>query len=160
MIYRPPDSSTNEFISELETITSKINRENKNCYLLGDFNINLLNVETHELTGQFLDCIYSSYLTPLITKPTRITCNNSTLIDNIFTNVIDEMESLNGLICADISDHTPIFHIRKQKKECKKHEVRQKTRCINKDNISSFTQEIKNIDWHDIIRIEDPNKAI
>ena len=40
----------------------------------------------HDLTGQFLDTIFSRSFVPLITRPTRITSNTATLIDNIFTN--------------------------------------------------------------------------
>ena len=44
----------------------KINRENKNCYLLGDFNINLMNAESHDLTAWPVCTVYSSSLFPLI----------------------------------------------------------------------------------------------
>jgi hypothetical protein len=48
----------------------------------------------------------------LITRPTRITEHTVTLIDNIFTNDLEQIEfSKNGLIFTDISDHLPIFHI-------------------------------------------------
>ena len=33
------------------------------------------------------------------------------LIDNIFTNFFVENKSVDGLICADISDHFTIFHV-------------------------------------------------
>ena len=34
-----------------------INKENKICYLLGDYNINLINIDSHELTGEFNDTL-------------------------------------------------------------------------------------------------------
>ena len=47
----------------------------------------------------------------LITKPTRISHNSATLIDNIFTNCIhSELDA--GIICSDISDHMPIFCVK------------------------------------------------
>ena len=45
---------------------------------------------------------------PLITRPTRITSNTATLIDNIFTNHLNNY-SFSGLLFTDISDHLPIF---------------------------------------------------
>ena len=45
---------------------------------------------------------------PLITRPTRITSNTATLIDNIFTNNIDD-QFYSGLLFTHISDHLPIF---------------------------------------------------
>ena len=46
---------------------------------------------------------------PLITRPTRITSNTATLIDNIFTNNLLNNFSVSGLMFCDISDHLPIF---------------------------------------------------
>ena len=44
---------------------------------------------TNELTGEFLDVMYSKMFFPLITRPTRITSHTATLIDNIFSNNMD-----------------------------------------------------------------------
>ncbi len=54
---------------------------------MGDFNLNLLNYDSHSLACEFLDGMYSNMFIPLITScPTRITAYTSTLIDNLFTN--------------------------------------------------------------------------
>ena len=74
----------------------------------GDFNIDLLQHETHDCVRQFLDLMYSIGLYPLITKPTRISQNTATLIDNIFTTDIEQHYTC-GLLINDISDHLPIF---------------------------------------------------
>ena len=48
--------STEEFNNQyMSHILEKISFENKGVYLLGDFNINLLNYETDRLTGEFLN---------------------------------------------------------------------------------------------------------
>ena len=44
---------------------------------------------------------------PLIKKPTRITCHKASLLDNIFTSVINETEPFQGLLYADVSDNFP-----------------------------------------------------
>ena len=46
----------------------------------------------------------------MITKPTHITSNTTSLIDNIFTNNVTCL-SVNGLIVNDLSDHVPIFSV-------------------------------------------------
>ena len=120
VIYRAPESDVKCFLERITEIhvTAKINLENKKCYLLGDFNINLLGVNNSGIPGEFLYIIYSSFCKPLIGKPTRITTNTATLIDNIFTNVFDDKTAcINGLLCADTSDHIPIFHIHKLSNE-------------------------------------------
>ena len=55
-IYKHPRMSTEEFNNQyMSHILEKISFENKGVYLLGDFNINLLNYETDRLTGEFLN---------------------------------------------------------------------------------------------------------
>ena len=109
VIYRLPDTDINSFVAIITDILYVIKAERKTCYLLGDFNINLINVSNHIPTAEFLEVIYSHAFTPLITKPTRVTSNTATLIDNIFTN--SSRNSFNGIFLSDISDHFPIFCI-------------------------------------------------
>ena len=79
---------------------------------MGDFNINILNSDNHDLTAQFVDIMTSNAFLPLITRPTRITANSATLIDNIFTNNFDNItQSVHGIYVSDISDHYPVFCI-------------------------------------------------
>ena len=84
VIYRPPDTDLDTFLYHMSSVLEKIKRENKFCYLLGDYNLNLLNVETHCKTGEFIDLMFSHHFLPLINKPTRVSTNSATLIDNIF----------------------------------------------------------------------------
>ena len=63
---------------------------------MGDFNVNLLNTDTHVLSNDFLNLIYSHAFIPLITKPTRISKSSATLIDNIFSNDINNDVLFNG----------------------------------------------------------------
>ena len=88
----------------------QIKSENELCYLLGDYNINLLNCGKHDPTGQFVDVITSNGFFPIKTRPTRVTA-----FDNIFTNnILDVSTSLQGLFVTDVSDRFPIFHINQQ----------------------------------------------
>jgi endonuclease/exonuclease/phosphatase family metal-dependent hydrolase len=87
-----------------------ISKENKLCYLMGDFNLDLMKYHCHHFTSEFLDIMYSNMFFPLITRPTRITSNTATLIDNIFSNHLENF-SFSGLLFTDISDHLPIFCI-------------------------------------------------
>ena len=86
IVYRRPDQCINEFFKSNEALMLKISRENKICYLMGDYNLNLMNYNNHQFTNEFLDSMFSSMFVPLITRPTRITSNTATLIDNIFSN--------------------------------------------------------------------------
>jgi endonuclease/exonuclease/phosphatase family metal-dependent hydrolase len=121
----------------------KIDKENKICYLMGDFNIDLLKSESCDYANRFIEQLFTSSFVPLITKPTRITEHTATIIDNIFTNNIEKVEnSINGIIFTDISDHLPILHMFDSKNpvenSTKQTNVIYK-REINNSNITSFT---------------------
>ena len=87
-----------------------ISKEQKSIFLLGDFNVNLLNYNEHNQTNEFLDSLASNSFIPLILQPTRITSHSNTLIDNIFSNVNDP-DIILGNLSATISDHLPQFVI-------------------------------------------------
>ena len=85
---------------------------------MGDFNIDLLKSESCDFAGKFFEQLITSSFMPLIPKPTRITQHTATLIDNIFTNDIEALESSsNGIIFSDTSDHLPIAHVRNYKSQ-------------------------------------------
>ena len=79
-------------------------------FLMGDWNLNLMNHSCHQATGEFLHLMFSRMFFPLITRPTRITSPKASLIDNIFTNE-PLNQSISGLFLNDISDHLPIFAV-------------------------------------------------
>jgi hypothetical protein len=96
----------------MNTILEKIDRENKICYLMGDFNIDLFKSESRDYSCQFVEQLFTSSFFQLITKATRITDGTATLIDNILTNNLEKLHhSVNGIVFSDISDHLLIVHI-------------------------------------------------
>ena len=92
----------------LAPFLNKVNKENKNIVLLGDFNINLLNCDSLNSHSNFLDTLGSYQILPCITLPTRVTNHSSTLIDNIFASPTP-FTSISGNIEIGISDHLPQF---------------------------------------------------
>ena len=90
----------------LNGLLDKIPKGEKNIFLLGDFNIDLLNYNEH--TNDFLDSLASSSLLPYILYLTGLTSHSKTLIDNIFCNLTSH-EVISGNITATISDHLPQF---------------------------------------------------
>lgn len=54
--------------------------------------------------------MYSNSLCPVINKPSRITTKMPTLIDDIFTNRLEE-KLVGGLLVSNITDHLPIFAV-------------------------------------------------
>ena len=109
-VYKSPDTCGAEFNDHLEECLGKVNKENKQCYIAGDFNFDLLSYALHSDTNAFIDTMYYSSFLPLITKPTRVTTNSFTCIDNVFTNVLNK-PILPGILYSDVSDHFPIFQV-------------------------------------------------
>ena len=84
-IYRPPDENVTDFLDSLRKLLSTTTRENKICYVMGDFDLDLLRHEQHTITGEFVELMFLHLLYNMITKPTSITSNTTSLIDNILT---------------------------------------------------------------------------
>ena len=72
----------------LNNPVEKVSKEQKSVFILGYFNINLLNYNVHNPTAEFLDSLASKSLLPFILQPARITSHSKTLIHNILTKVI------------------------------------------------------------------------
>ena len=106
--YRHPNTDTSRFVEQIESIFKKINETKYNIFVMGDFNIDLLQYESHNNTDEFLNTIISHSFLPYILQPTRVTDRSSTVIDNIFSNITD-FETLNGNITTLIADHFAQF---------------------------------------------------
>ena len=159
VIYRPPDTDINEFNELMLNTLSFIHLEKKSVYLMGDFNINLLNADKHVATQDFTDMMFSQSFLPHITKPTRITSRSATLIDNIFTNHLPQNEHvLTGILYNDVSDHLPVFYIdfcnvaQKMKTTFKK-------RIYSTENISKFKSALQETDWDEVMSMNDAQQA-
>ena len=114
-VYRPPNSNIVDFNDTMSNILEKIGHHS--CYIMGDYNLDLLKHDKHPLTENCLDVMYAHSFIPVINRPTRVTLNTFTLIDNIFTNHHDVKEhQLHGILKTDITDHFPLFHINPGKK--------------------------------------------
>ena len=108
--YRHPNTNADNFNDYINQTMEKISKENKLILLMGDFNINLLNCESHGETKDFINTMISHYLLPHILHPTPVTDHSATVTDNIFSNSTS-YETTSGNIITQISDHFPQFLI-------------------------------------------------
>ena len=158
IIYRPPGTDLNQFSDLFGNILEIVKKENKLCYLLGEYNIDLLNFETHGPTSEFADLLYANSFIPLINRPTRVTQFSATS-DNILTNNFQDIhKSTQGILATEISDHFPIFHINWN--VCvNKNDVYIVSRCKNDRNRQNFTQSVAEIDWEEMYYIQHTQQA-
>ena len=126
-VYRVPNSSCPDSITNYELITNKLQNENKEIIIGTDQHFDYLN--THcAYSKHLLETFFAAGLVPTIIRPTRITSESATLIDNIYVsgNRLEHLRS--GILVANISDHFPIFvSTGKNVRHCK-----------HKNNINSF----------------------
>ena len=109
----------------LHPLMEKISIENKNIYLVGEFNVDLMKTEIDTQTSQLFDTITSNLFVPRITCPTRIATTISTLIDNIYSNSLNFEEGISGNLTTTISDHLAQFLIL----------LEENYKCIKKQNL-------------------------
>ena len=106
VIYRHSSMDFADFnCNYLKKLLENISKEQKS-----NFHVNLLNYNEHNQTNEFLDSLASYSFIPLILQPTRVTSHSDSLIDDIFSNVIDP-DIISGNLTATISDHLPPFSI-------------------------------------------------
>ncbi len=152
-IYRPPKNSVKNFLCELQSFLEMIRNGNltMDVILCGDFNINLLHVNSNANVMDFLEIMYSNYMFPCISKPTRVTRKCATLIDNIF--ISNPFVLCSGISCVDISDHFPIFiltNINTSKAKTKPVSVNLNDgvhRYMSPKNLISFRMALSNENW-------------
>ena len=125
---------------------------------MGDFNINLLNVDTHVDTSEFLEMMYSFSYLPLITKPTRVTKSSATLIDNIFSNFNPNNEGIAGICTTDISDHFPVFYIDLHT-ACTPAFDRIIKRSYCTANEVKFREAISEVNWDEVLKRHDTQES-
>ena len=114
VLYRA-HTDIDKFVNEVDPMLQTIVKENKDIYIMGDFNIDLLKDDIHRQTHDYLDLIYSNCLMPTILKPTRITKTSATIIDNILTNSDNKIST--GILVTDITDHFPTILMTKSRNE-------------------------------------------
>ena len=156
VVYRPPGSENpiDSFNNEFDSVLSTISRENKISFLLGDYNIDLLKEEDHRQTKDFIDLIYSYTFFPVINRPTRITRESATIIDNIITNSMCQHSC--SIFVADVSDHLPICLNTNLKLVSNSTELSNKPkyyhkRCFTDDNIHKLTYKLSAINWDEVL---------
>lgn len=159
--YRPPDSSVDAFLNNLDSMLSRI-PVNTEVVVLGDFNINYL--ASKKSTGEVLQLrklqrfANVHYLDQLICTPTRVTESSKSIIDLLFVNNSNRITS-SGVISTSLSDHNLIFCIIKSgvPKAPPRIIEGRSYRNYNKD---SFLEDLRNIDWNSATENNDVDLAI
>ena len=158
IIYRPPNTLHEEFLNGFNDLLAHPYMINKKCFLLGDYNANLLKYDTEIFIQNFMDVLLAAGFLPLITKPTRISNTSATLIDNVFTNARCTISS--GIILSDLSDHFPIFsHFKLRNDPISNRDTVNNQRDFSENNMNLFKEELGNVDWSVIYSLHNASEA-
>ena len=133
-------------------MTEKVNIEGKFCLLMGDFNINLLNYDSHSETEDFVNTLGSYAFHPQILKPTRITYHSATSIDNIFFNSLEHYAISGNIVCG-ITDHLPNFLIITKLSSSPKNFKLYKRDYSRLDN-DMLIFEVSKVNWEEVLNSE------
>ena len=72
VIYRHPNDNLDSVLEYLNSTAERIDQGSKYCAVLGDFKVDLLKIEKHQPTDDFLNTMSSFCFQPQILQPTRI----------------------------------------------------------------------------------------
>lgn len=157
-IYKHPSLSISDFNTLfMAPFLSKISLENKSLVLMGDYNINLLNSESENDIGEYIDLLGSNLLLPTISLPTRVTNTSQTLIDNILITP-SKFKVSSGNLVVSLSDHFPQFLIFDSPAPTSM-EIETFYRDWNSFDEDQFKHDFQTYDWHEKLELhkEDPD---
>ena len=140
-IYRPPSTSITEFNEEFSVFVKNIPK-NELSYIVGDFNINMLDSNPSNAIITFSELMQTEFFFPLINVPTRVTDTSSTSIDLIYTNSLQKI--ISGTLKCNISDHHAIFSSIPLKDADISDTIKIEFRDHSPENINSLRNELYN----------------
>merc|ERR1712215_359048 len=120
----------------IDKILNDKNRAKCDVQSVSDFNVNMLNFESHGQTNDYINNLISNSFLPVITLPTRINHQSATLIDHIWTNKVCSNYNA-GILISSLSDHFPVFYFEEDKYQ-KLHLTDKTTRKINSKTIPAL----------------------
>ena len=136
---------------------------------MGDMNIDLLKSNEHGKTNDYVNTIISNGFLPHITKPTRIatinvtmppntTKTSATLIDHIYSNIINSKQ-ISGIIITDVADHFATIHAVSSKKSAPPVHFNNHVRSFSEKNIITFKAYLNATCFDEITDINCPCRA-
>lgn len=144
-LYRVPNSNNNVFQDYVDKIA--VGCRGKNCIIGSDQNLDLLKHSHHKPTSKFLDGLMDNELIPLIHKPTRVTHNSFSLIDNVYVSSNLVSNSKSSVLVEYLSDHFPCLAQLNWPYECVKESKVIYTRKLNDQKILNINHDLLHKNW-------------
>ncbi len=105
-VYRVPNTSEKMSLEHFSNLINKIKyAKYQNIIMSEEQNFDFMHIHEHQNTADLFNLFVSNLLVPTITRPTRVTHQSATLIDNIYASIKANDKVHSGIIRTDISDH-------------------------------------------------------
>ena len=154
-LYRHPDS-TDQWVDNFVQMMDKVQLNNRNVLLQGDFNFNLLEPKP---SWQSTFALFG--LTQLVNKPTRISLQSTSLLDHIYTNNSSLFTNVD-VPENSISDHFPTICTWKSKppKLSKNGHTTIIYRVFKNFDKDTFSHDLNRAPFNNVFNNSDPNQAL
>ena len=138
-----------------------MNKLHPKAMIIGlDHNLDFLKSESHCGTSQFIQHNLDFNLIPTITRPTRVTRNSATLIDNIMVSQSLCGRYASGILVDDISDHMPTICVIRSLKGAGKDPIQIKSRNTRPRNMAALKRHLQAYDWRTLLLTPDVNSTM
>ena len=153
--YRPPSAKTS-WVENLAGEIDKASYGDNEIIISGDFNTDLM-----KIPPQFWSNALQEFnLTQVISSPTRVTDNSTTMIDHIYTNRPNNITEVN-VPNISMSDHYPVCITRSTKSLDKKHShITITYRDYKRFNASEYLADLACVNFDTLQVIDNPNIAL
>ena len=148
----------------LDPLLQKLTKESKKMFFMGDFNVDLLKINSNKKVAHFLELFSSHLFVPHIVQATHI-CKNkrnqviskTLIIDNIFSNSLNFSDGISGNLTVAISDHLAqflIIPIEVSKKSDMFNCFKRDTKNFDKE---SFILDMLDVNWNELTQTDKNN---
>ena len=146
-----------EFAETLETLQVNRVEFSAKLDLCGDFNIDLLKINTKNHYNTFYNNLIAAGYLPRISLPTRVTNHSATLLDNIFSTEFGNNDS--GVIVNNISDHQMIYTYStstlQERAASTSHKKHIEIETNNRQALELFITKLRNCNIVDKLNVDD-----
>lgn len=152
VVYNPHRRYYAEFMHSLESTFSMLLSEVKDIFCFGDFNVDLLDVES-AATAFVLESFDAFDLTQIINEPTRVTANSATLLDYIVTSNTNVVSAV-SVIHTHEADHS-LLRCTIDVPHSKPKIIFRTYRDYKNLKFNQFYSDLRSIPWGNIYQIDD-----
>ena len=152
-IYRPPHTSKKQAVEKYGHIFTEASKHYSNIVIGTDQNIDYMNVMNDSNAADLLNECLSAGYKPLFNKPTRITRNTCTALDNIYARGLNS-NFTSCILETDLSDHFPLFSIAQCCRIAKPKQQSFSFRPFTPDVIMNIQHDLILHNWNPLYNLE------